>query len=131
MKSLIVEDEFSARVFLQEVLSKYGQTHIAVNGKEAVDAVHFSLQAGEKYDLICLDIMMPEVDGQEALQRIRAMEESSGLTSTKGAKIIMITALDDMKNSVAAFWNLCDSYLVKPIDVYSLYDQLRTFQLIP
>jgi len=88
------------------------------------------LEAGEKYDLICLDIMMPEMDGQKALESIREMEESRGLISTKGAKIIMTTALDDMKNTVSAFWNLCDSYLVKPIDMQSLYQQLRDFQLI-
>ncbi len=130
MKSLIVEDEFSARTFLQEVLGRYGPAHVAVNGKEAVDAVQSSLEAGEKYDLICLDIMMPEMDGQVALKNIRDMEEARGLTSTKGAKIIMTTALDDMKNAVSAYWNLCDTYLVKPIDWDNMVSELQKLGLI-
>lgn len=130
MKSLIVEDEFTARTFLQEVLCRYGDAHVAVNGKEAIDAVRSALEQGEKYDLICLDIMMPEMDGQVALKSIRDMEEARGITSTKGAKIVMTTALDDMKNSVSAYWNLCDSYLVKPIDLDKLISELQKLQLI-
>ena len=130
MKSLIAEDEFTARTFLEEVLGRYGYVHVAVNGKEAVDAVQSSLEAGEKYDLICLDIMMPEMDGQVALKNIREMEEARGLTSTKGAKIVMTTALEDMKNAVSAYWNLCDTYLVKPIELDDLVAELRKLGLI-
>ncbi len=81
MKTLIVEDDFTSRVLLQEVLKRDGTVHIAVNGKEAVDAVRAAMDAGEPYDLICLDIMMPEMDGYEALKEIRAIEESRGIRS--------------------------------------------------
>jgi two-component system chemotaxis response regulator CheY len=54
MKTLIVEDDFTSRVLLQELLKSYGPSHIAVNGKEAIDAVRMSLEKEEPYDLICL-----------------------------------------------------------------------------
>jgi CheY-like chemotaxis protein len=73
MKTLIVEDDFTSRLLLQEFLKSYGPTHVAVNGREAVDAVRAALEAGERYSLICLDIMMPLVDGHEALRQIRSL----------------------------------------------------------
>lgn len=129
MKTLIVEDDFTSRLILQEMLKKYGPTHIAVDGKEALEAVQAALGSGEAYDLICLDIMMPEMDGQEALRKIRDCEEAFGLTSTKGAKIIMTTALGDPKNVIAAFRGLCDSYLQKPIQQSKLLEELKKMRL--
>ncbi len=117
-------------MLLQEILKSYGPSHVAVNGKEAVSAVHLALAANDHYDLICLDIMMPEMDGQEALRQIRALEEANGIISSDGAKIIMTTALDDMKNVGAAYSSLCDAYLVKPIQKNMLLEELRTLQLM-
>ncbi len=131
MKTLIVEDDFTSRVLLQEILKCHGPCHVAVNGQEAVTAVAGALEAGEHYDLICLDIMMPEMDGQEALQQIRALEEARGILSSAGAKIVMTTALNDMKNVGNAFNNLCDGYLVKPIEKSRLQDELIKFGLVP
>ena len=131
MKTLIVEDDFTSRLLLQEILLKYGPAHVAVNGVEAMAAYRAALEAGERYDLVCLDIMMPEMDGQQALHEIRRLEESHGILSTHGAKIIMTTALSDMKNVSKAYYSLCDGYLVKPIDRATLLDELRRFKLIP
>jgi two-component system, chemotaxis family, chemotaxis protein CheY len=130
MKTLIVEDDFTSRLLLQELLKSYGPLHTADNGKEAVEAVRAALFKDEPYDLICLDIMMPEMDGQEALRQIRALEETAGITSTHGTKIVMTTALGNVKNVATAYRELCDSYLVKPIDKTILLDELRKLKLI-
>nr|WP_320009696.1 response regulator [uncultured Desulfobulbus sp.] len=124
MKTLIVEDDFTSRLLLQELLKGFGPTHIAVNGKEAVQAFQMSLEAKAPYDLICLDIMMPEMNGQDALKNIRALEEEQNIFSTQGTKIIMTTSLDDPQNVLEAFSGLCDAYLVKPIDKASLLKRL-------
>ncbi|PKN17418.1 MAG: response regulator [Deltaproteobacteria bacterium HGW-Deltaproteobacteria-6] len=130
MKILIAEDDFTSRLLLQKILSAYGECHIAVNGKEAMDAFGRALTEGSPYHLICLDIMMPEMDGMEVLKTIRAMEEENGVNSSTGVKIIMTTALGDPRNVVGAFKSLCDAYLVKPVNKSKLLDYLRSFGLI-
>ncbi|MFZ0480973.1 MAG: response regulator [Terriglobales bacterium] len=130
MRTLIAEDDFTSRLLLQTFLARYGECHIAINGKEAVEAFRLARDAGQGYDLVCMDIMMPEEDGQTAVRKIRAMEESKGVLSTYGAKIVMITALDDVKNVVTSFKALCDAYVFKPVDTAQLLKQLQTLSLI-
>ena len=130
MKTLIVEDDFTSRLLLQDLLKSYGPSHIAVNGKEAVEAVRQAMEDGKPYDLICMDIMMPEMDGQEALRQIREQEDVRGILSTDGAKIVMTTALTDSKNLIAAYRSLCDAYLAKPIEKAKLLKELRKLELI-
>jgi len=115
LRVLIVEDDFTSRLLLQTFLSRYGECHIAVNGKEAVEAFRAALEQGQIYDLICMDIMMPEMDGREAVRHVRGIEEAHGIFSNAGAKIIMTTAVTDLKEVIRCFQELCDCYLVKPI----------------
>jgi two-component system chemotaxis response regulator CheY len=131
MRTLIVEDDFTSRLLLQTFLARYGECHIAINGREAVEAYRLARQAGTGYDLICMDIMMPEMNGQEALRQIRVLEETGGTLSSSGVKIIMITALDDMKNVFASFKSLCDGYVFKPVDTAELVGKLKALELVP
>lgn len=130
MKTLIVEDDFTSRLLLQELLKSYGPCHCAVNGKEAVKAARTALEAHEPYNLICLDIMMPEMDGQEALRQIREQEEARGILAPSRAKIIMTTALADRDNVIEAARNHCDGFLVKPIQKERLLGELRKLKLV-
>ena len=130
MHTLIVEDDFTSRLLLQSFLSQYGECHIAVNGTEAVAAFRAAQESGKKYDLICMDIMMPEMNGQTAVRQIRALEEAGGTRSTIGVKIIMTTALDDVKSVVQSFEALCDAYLFKPIDMGKLLGHIRALHLV-
>lgn len=125
MKALVVEDDLTSRILLQEFLKPFGMSHVAVNGEEALEAVKMAIDMGEPYELICLDIIMPASDGQKALQKIRELEEAQGLIYPKGSKILMTTALGDMKNVNAAYRNLCDAYLTKPIHKAKFLEELR------
>jgi len=129
VKTLIVDDDFTNRLLLQEILKVHGPVHVAVNGKEAVEAVAVARKNKEEpYDLICLDIMMPEMDGQEALNTIRTDEERAGVI--KKCKIIMTTALGDSKNVIESFKKQCDGFIVKPVSKAKLLEQLQTLDLI-
>jgi CheY-like chemotaxis protein len=75
LRVLLVEDDFASRLLLQTFLSRYGECHVAVNGREAVDAFRSALDRGESYDLICMDIMMPEMDGREAARQVRGWKK--------------------------------------------------------
>ncbi len=130
MKALIVEDDFTSRLLLQGLLQPHGECHISVNGKEAVEAFRAALASGQPYNLVCLDIMMPEMDGQTALKHIREIESKAGIFSSDGAKIIMTTALDDKINIMSAFKEQCDLYLVKPIEKAKLQESLLSLHLI-
>ena len=130
MKCMIVEDDFTSRTILQKMLSEYADCHIAVNGREAVAAFNEAMQSGQPYDLVCLDIMMPEMDGQDALKQIRKLEEDDGTLSSQGARIVMTTALDDMQNVKNAYHSLCDGYLVKPIIKAKLIEEIQKIGLL-
>jgi two-component system, chemotaxis family, chemotaxis protein CheY len=122
MKTLIVEDDFTSRLILQELLKNYGPTHIAVNGNEANEAVRLALDQGEPYDLICMDIMMPEMDGHEALRQIREQEDVAGIVPSGRAKIVMTTSHSDSDNVRRAVEGKCDYFLVKPIQKQKLME---------
>jgi two-component system, chemotaxis family, chemotaxis protein CheY len=130
LRVLLVEDDFASRLLLQTFLSKYGECHVAVNGWEAVESFRLALEQEQRYDLVCMDIMMPEMDGREAVRRIRAMEEEFGIHSYSGAKIVMTTAVDDIKEVIRCFHELCDAYLTKPIDLAKLLGHMKAYQLI-
>ena len=127
MKTLIVEDDFMSRKLMLAYLSPLGECDVAANGSEAIEAFMMAKDAGKNYDLITLDIMMPEMSGQEVLKRIRRIEEEQGLVA---AKIVMTTALKDVDNVMTAFKSQCEGYLVKPIESEKLRGLLRALNLL-
>lgn len=129
MRALVVDDDFTGRLLLQTFLSRFGECEIAVNGKDAVKEFSIARESGRKFDLITMDIIMPEMDGQAAIRAIRGYEESSGIYS-KGVKIIMTTALSEVRDVVSAFQGSCDAYLLKPIDMGKLLEALKTLGLV-
>jgi two-component system chemotaxis response regulator CheY len=131
MKVLIVEDDFMSRKLMMACLGKHGVCDIAVNGVEAVTAFDRALFENEPYDLITLDIMMPEMNGQEVLQRIRQKEEDFQIHHDNTVKVIMTTALKDSASVMNAFKSQCDAYLVKPIDISALQNKLNVLGLVP
>lgn len=131
MRILIAEDDFASRKAMLNFLSKYGECDITVDGMEAVDAYLMALDADMPYDLVCLDIMMPAMDGYQALKAIRDIEESRGMTEENQAKIIMTTALNEGANVNRAFELGCVAYAGKPIDQSKFVDVMRRLELIP
>jgi two-component system chemotaxis response regulator CheY len=131
LKILIVEDDPLSSRLLQEMLSSYGECDTAINGEAGVRSFQKSLEDKKSYDLICMDIMMPEVDGHQALRQIRGIERSSGLKVTEGVNIIMITALDDPPNVVKAFEDAgAIGYITKPVSKEELINEIQELGLI-
>ncbi len=114
LKMLVAEDEFLSRNLLTRMIQSFGTVDGATDGAEALSAMKAAYEAGKPYDLIFLDIMMPEKDGQAALLELRAYEESIGIPSPDACKVIMVTALGDAKNVMADFKNQCEGYITKP-----------------
>lgn len=102
---LIVDDEFVNRFLLKDILEQEGyHTHEATNGADAIESAH-----SRKTDLILLDIMMPNMDGYETCQRLKADPLTANIP------IIFITALTDTENLVKGFSMGAEDYLGKPI----------------
>ena len=130
MKVLIAEDDFASRKFMLRFFEKYGECDVTVDGKEAVEAYKMAIECGEPYDLICLDIMMPEMDGHQALKTMRKIEEESGVAEDERVKIVMTTALSETRHVTKAFENGCTAYAGKPINQDKLEAMLKKFKLI-
>ncbi len=126
MRMLIVDDDFYCRNMLHEIMKPYAQCDIAVNGEEAVCAFKQALEDGKGYDLVCLDLVMPEMDGQQALREIRAIEKDFNIHIDEAAKVIVTTMLDDRKETHDAFFlGGATSYLVKPIEEDKLIKEMK------
>jgi two-component system, chemotaxis family, chemotaxis protein CheY len=131
MKALIVEDDFTSRRLIQSILSGYGTCDIAINGIEAIEAFKAAWDEKAPYNLICMDIMMPIMDGHEALSKIKNLEQEKGIPTEKEVKVIITTALGDPKNVLQALYREgAVTYLVKPIGKQRLLDELRKLKLI-
>ncbi|MDF2605957.1 MAG: cheY7 [Bacillales bacterium] len=130
MRILIAEDDLVSRKFLQKFFSEYGECDVVVDGLEALDAYLMSMKDNEPYDLICLDIMMPKVDGVKALKAIRDYERQQKIQPEDKAKIIMITALADTQYVHNAFDAGCEAYAAKPVDINKLTDVMKKLELI-
>lgn len=130
MKILLAEDDFVTRKFMTDFLSKYGECDVTVDGMEAVDAFMMALEDDEPYDLVCLDIMMPVMDGYQALKGIRNLEEERKIPPKDRCKVIMATALNDEKNVKMAFEMGCTVYSGKPINQERFEQALKKLGLI-
>ncbi|SMF19229.1 response regulator [Desulfovibrio gilichinskyi] len=131
MRALIAEDEFVSRKFISTFLSTIFEIDIAVNGKEAFEAYKIAFAEGKPYTLICMDIMMPEMDGITSLEAIRAFEKENSVPSKKCVKVFMTTALNDPKTVIRSFHDVeASAFLVKPILKEKLFEELEKLGLL-
>lgn len=116
MRILVAEDDMGSRIYMQHFMKGYGACDLTSDGIETVDAFLLAWEEGEPYDLICLDIMMPKLDGLKALKIIRDLEKKRQVSESQLAKVIMTTALDEKQTAGKAFELGCQAFIPKPID---------------
>jgi len=127
MRVLIAEDDMISRKIMLKMLETRGECDFAMNGIEAVDAVYLSMKEKRPYDLICLDIMLPKIDGLSVLKSIRDLERQMG---TETAIVIIITALETEKVVKEAFDIGANAYATKPIDKSKFLEVLSKFKMV-
>ncbi len=130
LKILLAEDDFATRKFMSKFLEKYGDCDVTVDGMEAVDAFLMAIEDDEPYDLVCLDVMMPVMDGYQALMGIRNIEKQQNTAPENMVKVIMTTALNDERNVKKAFELGCTVYSGKPLNVEKFEEVLAKLGLI-
>jgi len=131
MRVLIVEDDFIGSRLMKKFLEADCFCHLAFDGREAIDAFEAALKEGKPYDLLFLDIMMPEVNGIDVLKTVRTMEEQRGIAHDKGVKVIMTTAMNDADVIMESFTARCDGYIVKPVRKEKLFEEIENLGLLP
>jgi two-component system chemotaxis response regulator CheY len=130
-KILIVEDSDLQADMLESILDDLGLKNVtrAENGVQAVEYFAGALRSGAGYSLVFLDIVMPEMDGQEALRQMRALEKESG--SSDKTTIIMLTALGSPQDMLTALLEGdCTDYIVKPVDEGNIRAMLLRYGVI-
>jgi two-component system, OmpR family, response regulator len=113
MKVLLVEDELKVAQFISRGLQEEGYTvDMAHDGKKGLQSINETM-----YDIILLDLMIPEIDGLEVLKRMRA----NGI----GTPVLIITAKSSKEDVVKGLDTGSDDYLTKPFSFDELLARIR------
>ncbi len=128
---LIVDDDSVSRVLMSTMLREFGDCDVVASGFDAIDKVRAKLSRNEHYDLVILDILMPDLDGIRVLAAIRAAETERVAASATAARIVMITGLSEYESFEQAFRARCDAYVVKPISKCVLIRELSRIGIEP
>ncbi|MBF0243704.1 MAG: response regulator [Planctomycetes bacterium] len=108
---LIVDDHFLSRKVLSRYLAPFGVCDVAVNGAEAIDAYNAAVREKDPYKLVCTDVMMPDVSGQELIRHIRKKEQEVGMDPS----LIIVVSVFSLKEKIEeCFTDGCNGFLTKP-----------------
>lgn len=124
MRILIAEDDPTSSRYMAGLLSRFGECTEVEDGAQALAAYKAAIEEGRPYWFICLDIMMPVKDGQEVLEEIRSMERAAGVPASEEVKIVMTTALGDVRSVMSAYKGGATAYITKPIQTERLYETM-------
>ncbi len=130
MKILIVDDQLVSRMKIAKIMQGLCNADAADCGQEALDRYRRSLADNAPYDLITLDVSMPDMDGRKVLKMIRKLEFEHGVPTNRQVKILMITSSSDKDTVLSSIQAGCDDYLVKPLNRETIAAKLEKFGLM-
>jgi len=129
-KILVVDDELVSRKKMKKILTKYGVCTDVDTGQKAVLVFARALQSGEPFDMISLDIGLPDANGTEVVLQIRKLEEEHAPGDYKAVKILMVTGRSDRDSVLTSIQAGCDQYVIKPIDPALIAEKLTKMNFI-
>lgn len=125
MRILVIDDEFAALKKLEVLLSEYGPVDAATSGAQAKERFAHAIKDGRPYDLMTIDIGLPDTSGIELLKFFNAIESRNAKVSSKK---IMVTGSGDPDDVLDA-GKLCDGYITKPVKREVLFQKLQKLGL--
>ena len=131
LRTLIVEDVHFLALVLQKIIEPFGEVDFAPDGKKAIDLFSEAFIKKNPYNLICLDLLLPEIDGFEVLHHIRHFEDSINVSKNERVKIIIVSALNDKDTVTKVRKAGCDGYIAKPFRKDKILEELQFLHLIP
>ncbi len=117
MKTLVVDDDFVSRTKMHTIMFDFGDCEAVENGKAAIASFNKALEDGHPFDLIALDISMPDMDGTEVLLSLREIEYEKEIPEQQQVIIIMVTSHAHKDYIITCLKAGCNDYIVKPFDV--------------
>jgi HD-like signal output (HDOD) protein/FixJ family two-component response regulator len=124
MRILVVDDELVSREKMKHIMSSLGECDEVVSGQEALKAFSDARTDGKQYDLITLDISMPEMDGTEVLSRIRTLEKENGTPKEGQVRIMMVTGSSEKDTILTCIKAGCNDYIMKPFNMETVVKKL-------
>jgi len=116
-RCLIVDDEELGRELVAQYLQQVPVVVAVGSGEEAVEKFRAAQEAGEPFELVLLDIVMPGMDGIATGTALRKLEKERGITVAQQAKIIMLTARNTPLDVMQSLMSVQSAaYLVKPVE---------------
>lgn len=129
MKILIVDDNEAARKLLKIRFSRYGDLKMVNGGAEAITAFKEAFKTDERFDLICLDYCMPNMDGIEVLKAIRQIESEHQVAWDNHVRILMVSASDCESAVTKAYAYGCDSFMLRPFRKEQIIEEASSLGL--
>ncbi|MDD4836959.1 MAG: response regulator, partial [Dethiosulfovibrio sp.] len=130
VKILVFEDDPVCATVLREIVRPIGDCHVAYDPCDGVGLFKKALEDKEPYDCVFMDIMMPKMDGHQALEEIRKEESKKDIWGLDSVKVVMVTALGDFETIKKSFRGQCDGYLVKPIRKKQVFQILKDLEIL-
>ena len=125
MRLLIVDDDAKNRKLLSKVVAEFGECETAEGGQEAISAFKNAWDAWRPFNIIFLDIMMPEMDGREVLHQIRHLEKEKKVAEQHQVKIIMVSGMSEKETVIKCLQEGCDEFIVKPIEIKLVIEKMQ------
>jgi two-component system, chemotaxis family, chemotaxis protein CheY len=113
---LVVDDDPAMTEMLFSLLAPFCEVHIEHDGFAGLSAFRRALHGGRPFDLVCLDLLMPGMDGRRTLRAIRRLEAGDDRGSGHRARVLMMTALHERELVIDAVQAGVDDFLVKPFE---------------
>ncbi|HCE66519.1 MAG TPA: response regulator [Geobacter sp.] len=115
-RCLVVDDDELGRELIAGYLEGIADCEMAENGLKAVEMFRDAFEGGNPYDLIILDIVMPEMDGHTAAREIRMIEKEWGVSISDGVNIVVLSSLNTPSDVIQAYVSARSAaHLVKPV----------------
>ncbi len=125
MRVMIADDDLVSRNKLKKIMEPLGNIDLFEDGRPAVEAFQKAHENGEPYKLLMLDIVMPNMDGTQALYEIRKIEKEREVSDENRAKVIMVTSRSDKDTIITSVQAGCDSYVRKPFNRDLIFKKLE------
>ena len=130
MRILIVDDDTQNRKLLMDIASKMGECEEADGGQAALDAFKAAWEDWRPFNLIFLDVLMPDMDGRQVLLKIKEIEKEKKMSEQHQVRVIVVTGVSEEETVLDCVRNGCDEFIVKPIDVKLVFEKIKKLGLM-